>query len=318
MLPPADHVNILLVDDHPENLLALEATLEPLGHCLVKATSGSEALKHLLSHEFAVILLDVRMPDMDGFETAVLIRQREKTRHVPVIFITANNKDERQVLQAYSIGAVDYIAKPFEPEILRSKVSIFVELFEQAQEIKRYAEEERKGLATRQRRFLRDVLASVTEGRLHVCDTISDLPTALPTVVEPLPLSDKGSLHELRRRSQEVAIASGFADDRWQDLVTAVGEAGMNAVMHGRHGIASICADNAEKVQVWIEDRGTGIDLECLPRATMERGYTTAGSFGHGFWLMLKTVDNIWLLTGTTGTTVVIEQFRTPPEPAWL
>lgn len=318
MLPSADRANILLVDDHPENLLALEATLEPLNHCLFKAASGPEALKYLLSHDFAVILLDVRMPNMDGFETASLIRQRERTRHVPIIFITANNKDQQQVFQAYSNGGVDYIAKPFDPHVLRSKVAIFVELYQQAEQIRRYAEEERRGMATRQRLFLRDVLASVTEGRLHLCETTSDLPAALPVVVEPIPLTEKGSLHEIRRRAQDVAIHCGFSDERWQDLVTAVGEAGMNAVMHGRHGSASICADGGDKVQVWVEDRGTGIDIEHLPRATMERGYTTAGSFGHGFWLMLKTVDLIWLLTGTTGTTLVIEQQRTQPEPAWL
>lgn len=318
MLPSADRANILLVDDHPENLLALEATLEPLNLCLFKASSGPEALKHLLSHDVAVVLLDVRMPGMDGFETASLIRQRERTRHVPIIFITANSKDKQQVFQAYSIGAVDYIAKPFDPEILRSKVAIFVEIYQQAEQIRRYAEEERRGLATRQRMFLRDVLASVTEGRLHLCDTPADLPAPLPVVVDPIPLTEKGSLHEIRSKAQDAAIRCGFADERWQDLVTAVGEAGMNAVMHGRHGTASICADGSDTVQVWIEDRGSGIDIERLPRATMERGYTTAGSFGHGFWLMLKTVDLIWLLTGATGTTVVIEQGRTAPEPAWL
>ena len=318
MLPSADRANILLIDDHPENLLALEATLEPLNHCLFKATSGPEALKYLLTHDFAVILLDVRMPDMDGFETAGLIRHRERTRHIPIIFITANSKDQQQVFQAYSIGAVDYIAKPFDPQILRSKVAIFVELYQQGEQIKRYAEEERRGLATRQRLFLRDVLASVTEGRLHLCDAPADLPSALPVIIDQVPLIEKGSLHEVRQKAQETAIRCGFSDERWQDLVTAVGEACMNAVMHGRHGTASICADGSEKVQVWIEDRGSGIDIERLPRATMERGYTTAGSFGHGFWLMLKTVDLIWLLTGTTGTTLVIEQRRNAPEPAWL
>ncbi|HEX5322554.1 MAG TPA: response regulator, partial [Capsulimonadaceae bacterium] len=114
----ADRANILLVDDHPENLLALEATLEPLGHSLVKAQSGAEALKCLLTQDFAVVLLDVRMPIMDGLETATLIRQREKTRHVPIIFITANGKDKQLVFEAYSTGAVDYISKPYDPAIL--------------------------------------------------------------------------------------------------------------------------------------------------------------------------------------------------------
>jgi signal transduction histidine kinase/DNA-binding NarL/FixJ family response regulator len=128
--------NILLVDDRPENLLALEAILESPEHRLVKAHSGEEALKCLLSGEFAVILLDVHMPGMDGFETARLIKEREKNRHTPIIFVTAISKEERFVFQGYSTGAVDYIFKPFAPEILKVKVGVFVELFNTARQLK--------------------------------------------------------------------------------------------------------------------------------------------------------------------------------------
>jgi signal transduction histidine kinase/DNA-binding NarL/FixJ family response regulator len=133
-------VNILMVDDHPENLLALEATLGYLGQNMVKATSGREALKLLLEQDFAVILLDVHMPDMDGFETAALIREREKSQNVPIIFLTAMHKSEGQVFRGYSLGAVDYIFKPFEPEILKAKVAVFIELFKKTEEIKHQAE----------------------------------------------------------------------------------------------------------------------------------------------------------------------------------
>jgi signal transduction histidine kinase len=133
-------VNILMVDDRQENLLALEAALGYLGQNLVKATSGREALKLLLDHDFAVILMDVHMPDMDGFETAALIRQREKSQSVPIIFLTAMNKSEGQVFRGYSLGAVDYIFKPFEPEILQAKVNVFIELYKKTEEIKRQAE----------------------------------------------------------------------------------------------------------------------------------------------------------------------------------
>jgi diguanylate cyclase (GGDEF)-like protein len=122
-------VNILLVDDRPENLLALEAVLEPLGQNLIKASSGEEALKRLLSDDFAVILLDVQMPGLDGFETAELIKAREKTRHIPIIFLTAISKDPHHALRGYSVGAVDYIFKPFDPEVLRSKVGVFIDLY---------------------------------------------------------------------------------------------------------------------------------------------------------------------------------------------
>jgi len=128
---------ILLVDDRSENLLALEAILEPLGHRLVSATSGDEALRHLLKDEFAVILLDVQMPGLDGFETAELIKRRERTRHVPILFLTAISKEPQHVFRGYQTGAVDYIFKPFDPAILRSKVAVFIELHEQRQELAR-------------------------------------------------------------------------------------------------------------------------------------------------------------------------------------
>jgi PAS domain S-box-containing protein len=133
-------VNILLVDDRPENLLVLSATLASLGENLIEAKSGQEALKYLLEFDFAVILLDVMMPEMDGFEAAKLIREREKSRHTPIIFVTAMLRDDADAFKGYSVGAVDYIMKPFQPEILRSKVSVFVELFKKKEEVRRQAE----------------------------------------------------------------------------------------------------------------------------------------------------------------------------------
>src|SRR3954471_14838367 len=121
---------VLLVDDQPENLLALEAVLKPLGLNTVRATSGEHALRRLLAEDFAAILLDVQMPGMDGFETAELIKQRERTQHIPIIFLTAIDKERQQVFRGYSVGAVDYLFKPFDPDVLRSKVGVFVDLYE--------------------------------------------------------------------------------------------------------------------------------------------------------------------------------------------
>jgi PAS domain S-box-containing protein len=132
-----DKVSILLVDDHPENLLALEALLSDLGQNLVRAESGIEALRLLLHNEFALILLDVDMPAINGFETAELVRQRERSRHTPIIFLTAINKADQHVFKGYSLGAVDYLTKPFVPEVLRSKVIAFVELHKKTEEVKR-------------------------------------------------------------------------------------------------------------------------------------------------------------------------------------
>src|SRR5689334_24800147 len=119
-------VNILLVDDKPEKLLALEAVLEDLGQNIVRAYSGREALRCLLNQDFAVILLDVNMPAMDGFETAFLIRQRKNSEHTPIIFVTGISDTETHVSRGYSLGAVDYILTPVLPEVLRTKVSVFV------------------------------------------------------------------------------------------------------------------------------------------------------------------------------------------------
>ena len=132
---PPPPVEILIVDDRPENLLALEAILEPLGQIIVRAGSGDEALRMLLSHNVAMILLDVQMPGINGFETARLIKSRERTKFVPIIFLTAISKDEEYVFEGYSVGAVDYMSKPFQPDILRSKVNVFVDLYQKQRQL---------------------------------------------------------------------------------------------------------------------------------------------------------------------------------------
>jgi PAS domain S-box-containing protein len=156
-----EKVNILVVDDHPENLLALESILVDPRYHLVKAHSGGEALKCVLNRDFAVILLDVHMPGLDGFETAALIKKRERSKQIPIIFLTAVSKSEQYIFKGYLVGAVDYVFKPFEPEILKSKVSVFVELYQKTEMVKRQGEllrqvEQRE----HQRKLLEQQLAS--------------------------------------------------------------------------------------------------------------------------------------------------------------
>src|SRR3954466_7944190 len=136
--PRAD---ILVVDDYAENLLALEVILANLGQRIVRANSGAEALKKLLAQDFAVILLDVQMPGMDGFETARYIRGRERSRYTPIIFLTAYDRSEAAVTKGYSLGAVDFLFKPIVPEILRSKTAVFVELYQQRETLRLQTEE---------------------------------------------------------------------------------------------------------------------------------------------------------------------------------
>src|SRR5258706_4893831 len=136
-------VNVLVVDDRLDKLIALEAVLEDLRQNVVRAYSGREALRYVLAQDFAVILLDVNMPGMDGFETAGLIRQRKSSEHIPIIFITAFG-DEMLASRGYSLGAVDYILTPVVPEVLRSKVSVFVDLFKKSEQVKRQADSLRR------------------------------------------------------------------------------------------------------------------------------------------------------------------------------
>lgn len=149
--------SILIVDDRPDKLLALEAVLASLGQNLVQARSGKDALRQLLKQDFAVILLDVSMPSMDGFETASLIRQRPSSEHTPIIFITSIGNSENHIARGYSLGAVDYLLTPIVPEVLRAKVSVFVELHRQTELIKRQGEQLRRLEESRHQRELEEV-----------------------------------------------------------------------------------------------------------------------------------------------------------------
>lgn len=340
-MPEPDEAKVLLVDDRTENLVALEAVLEPLGCTTVRATSGAEALKRLLTDEFAVIILDIQMPVMDGFDTAAIIKDREKSRYIPIIFVTALTSDERHVYRGYSAGAVDYIEKPYNPEILQSKVSVFIDLFLKELMIRRQAEKIRQNdlreaerekhemklrlqaeqaaeVAARMRTLLKDVLSSVTEGKLSLCESEDELPAPLTHSGGKLSLAPIGAIRELRTCVQAICDKVGLDDRRALDFVTASSEAAMNAVVHGGGGSAEFSYDPAGAVQTRVRDSGGGISMEDLPRATLERGYTTAGTMGHGFWIILKTADRISMVTGPKGTTIVIELDLVPPQAPWL
>jgi PAS domain S-box-containing protein len=159
-------MKILLVDDTPENLVSLEAALDTLGEELVFARSGREALRHLLEDDFAAILLDVKMPDMDGFETAELIRSRPRSRHIPILFLTGY-KNEEHLFRGYDLGAVDFLFKPIVPEVLRSKVAVFVELSRKA------------GLLEEQTRILREQAAALQKTERQFRSLLEAAPDAM-------------------------------------------------------------------------------------------------------------------------------------------
>src|SRR5436305_2369080 len=146
---PTASVPVLMVDDHPPNLLALEAILDDPGYELVRALSGPEALDRLAGRDFAVVLLDLSMPGLDGFETARIVRRSERSRDTPIIFLTARDPSEFPVAEAYRLGAVDYLTKPLVPDILRAKVAVFADLFRKAERVRQL--ERPRGQAARRR-----------------------------------------------------------------------------------------------------------------------------------------------------------------------
>ncbi len=153
--PRTETVDILLVDDTPENVLALKGILSRSDYNLVSASSGGEALKLILKHDFAVILLDVLMPGMNGFETAKLVRARDKSKHIPILFLTAHGSELAQIYQGYSVGAVDYLIKPIDPDVVKAKVAVFVDLFRKTRQIEHQQEQLRAAERLRAEHLLR-------------------------------------------------------------------------------------------------------------------------------------------------------------------
>lgn len=205
-----DKAKILLVDDREENLIALEAILSSLDQDLVRARSGEEALKALLTDEYAVILLDVVMPGMDGFETARDIKRRKKTRDLPIIFLTAVNSDPDYAFRGYAAGAVDFISKPFDPWVLRAKVSVFVELHTKNKQLRDQTAllREQAALLREQSTLLKardaETLSENGDGPRaadpRIADRLAAVTEQAETVGKHLPAARRGEYDELKRR----------------------------------------------------------------------------------------------------------------------
>jgi response regulator RpfG family c-di-GMP phosphodiesterase len=196
----AEKANILLVDDRDENLVALEAILSSLDQNMIRARSGDEALRALLTNEFAVILLDIVMPGMDGFEIARAIKRRRKTREVPIIFLTAMDAGPDYAFRGYAAGAVDYISKPFDPWVLRTKVSIFVELHRKNQQLREQSE------------MLRTQFAAAPAGEFGA--ELSDRLTAVE--------EQAAVLAKWAAKDEDAAKALGTLENRLTELRTAI------------------------------------------------------------------------------------------------
>src|SRR6478672_7408568 len=203
-----EHARVLLVDDDERNLLAVATVLEDLGE-VVLARSGEEALRHLLKGEFAVILLDVYMPGMDGYETAQIIRSRDQSKGIPIVFLSAVNKEAEHQLRGYSMGAVDYVFKPVDPIILRSKVAVFVELFEKTKEVERKA---------RREQALLDANLRANSDRLHAEQELRRAEQRQAAIIQSLPMVLYLEPYDAKERlpnyvSGDFEAITGFAFD---------------------------------------------------------------------------------------------------------
>jgi CheY-like chemotaxis protein len=208
-----ERAKILLVDDRPENLLALEAILSALDQELVRANSGEEALRSLLKDEFALILLDARMPGMDGFETAARIKGRNRTKNVPIIFLTAVDTDKNNTFRGYAAGAADYIAKPFDPWVLRAKVQVFVDLWVAGRRLATQAAFLRRQIGGGQEAI--DVLGELRERVAEVEEAVEVLAIGLEPSADPIV---RDSADRVARRVESLKQALEVLDSQPADV----------------------------------------------------------------------------------------------------
>ena len=255
MMEKTEKLDILLVDDRPENLIALEAILDGPDLNIVKATSGNEALGLVLEYDFALILLDVQMPEMDGFETAELIRGIERSKQVPIIFITALSKEDRYVFKGYQSGAVDYMSKPLNPDILKSKVKIFLDLDRQKRFLEKQTIELEQALAelkkTQTQILQSEKMASTGQLAVGVADEINnwtdlvnsnlkllnkyrkDMESLLKVYEETEKFLSPEALKKIKKVKQEIDL-----DCLWKDFGSLIDES-----MEGTESAKKMVAD---------------------------------------------------------------------------
>jgi signal transduction histidine kinase len=277
-------VHILMVDDRPENLLALEAVLSPLGHTLVRAGSGREALRALLEHDFALILLDVQMPGIDGYETAELIRGRARSSNTPIVFLTAVNTNEQHVFRGYEVGAVDYLLKPIEPAILLSKVSVFVALYQTNRTVRRQAAALERSVAELEREITRrqGVEAELRAARDELEERVQERTAELRAANQAL----RREIQVRQHAEQELTAAL-----RREQAARAEAEAAVQSRDHflavASHELKTPLTAIAGNVQLLKRRLGADGQLSDRDRAALEAAVKQTGRLGRMVEMLL-------------------------------
>jgi signal transduction histidine kinase len=280
--------SILIVDDTESNLLALEAVLGPLGCHIVRAHCGDEALKHVLFQEFAVVLIDVMMPGLDGLATAGLIKIRPASRHVPIIFLTGLETQPQSIGYAYAKGAVDYLVKPFDPDILRSKVAVFVELFLKRRELQTQTElaqrREREALENRRlyesERGARAQAEVIARAREDIIAVVShDLRNPMSAIMASASLIKnavaKGETHGIRRRVETIERSVARMDRIVNDLLdTAKIQSGGLSVQIKEEDIGTLLDQVGDLLRPVLAEKTQTLEVvveRTLPRAKCDK-----------------------------------------------
>jgi two-component system, sensor histidine kinase and response regulator len=298
---------VLLVDDRADNLLALRAVLEPLGLDLVEAASGEEALRHLLAGEFALIILDVQMPGLDGFETARLIRGRERTRYVPIIFLTAISGEPEHYQRGYESGAVDYVYKPFEAEILRAKVSVFAELWSRGATIEAQREELAGRLAE-----LDEALAGLAAQAVELERSNAalerfaevagmELREPLHTVAGLLDLLDDRHTGALSDEGRTLLARAIAGTDRARSIVRSLfdyARASTGELQRGRFPLAEVLAEAEAETGPQLAEAKAEVVADGLP--------VVAGDRGQLVGLLAELLDNAVRFRGSAPPVVKV------------
>ena len=280
-------VNILIVDDDPAKLVALRTVLDPLGENVVEARSGADALRHLLKEDFAVILLDVRMPIMNGFETAEMIRQRPASELTPIIFVTALDQAQTDMGRGYELGAVDFVFSPIVPTILRAKVTVFVELYRSQQELKRYRTQ-LQGLVQERTTSLTAINRELEAFSYFVSHDLRAPLLAIDTIAQTM-LDDpavagdgaKDQLQRMRRTSKQMmALFEGM-----QTLFRLTG----GDIRREKLDISRMASEIVAQLQAQEPRR----QVDCR----VEEGLTASGDAGLVRILLTNLINNAWKFT---------------------